>query len=145
MIQIIQGFNSADTTGKEIEKLIDVAKTKDKVNTLDEYVANGDYSKISSNGSVCRTSKCSISGRDTAKELIVNIPFINKTVDLSKYSLPLVSFILGSIDGVNPCASCKTVWLFLMIGEGLTCKNLCLMRMTCWDFSLNTLSLVESA
>ena len=48
---IIQGFNSADTTGKEIEKLIDVAKAKDKVNTLDEYVANGDYSKISSNGS----------------------------------------------------------------------------------------------
>lgn len=93
---IIQGFNSADTTGKEIEKLIDVAKAKDKVNTLDEYVANGDYSKISSNGSVCTgTSKCSISGDTPQKELIVNIPFINKTVDLSKYSLPLVSFILG--------------------------------------------------
>jgi cytochrome c biogenesis protein CcdA len=108
---IIQGFNSADTTGKEIEKLIDVAKTKDKVNTLDEYVANGDYSKISSNGSVCTgTSKCSISGETPQKELIVNIPFINKTVDLSKYSLPLVSFILGSIDGVNPCA----MWVLVL-------------------------------
>ena len=108
---IIQGFNSADTTGKEIEKLIDVAKAKDKVNTLDEYVANGDYSKISSNGSVCTgTSKCSISGDTPQKELIVNIPFINKTVDLSKYSLPLVSFILGSIDGVNPCA----MWVLVL-------------------------------
>jgi cytochrome c biogenesis protein CcdA len=108
---IIQGFNSADTTGKEIEKLIDVAKAKDKVNTLDEYVANGDYSKISSNGSVCTgTSKCSISGETPQKELIVNIPFINKTVDLSKYSLPLVSFILGSIDGVNPCA----MWVLVL-------------------------------
>ena len=109
--KIIQGFNSADTTGKEIEKLIDVAKAKDKVNTLDEYVANGDYSKISSNGSVCTgTSKCSISGETPQKELIVNIPFINKTVDLSKYSLPLVSFILGSIDGVNPCA----MWVLVL-------------------------------
>ena len=108
---IIQGCNSADTTGKEIEKLIDVAKAKDKVNTLDEYVANGDYSKISSNGSVCTgTSKCSISGDTPQKELIVNIPFINKTVDLSKYSLPLVSFILGSIDGVNPCA----MWVLVL-------------------------------
>ena len=96
---------------KEIEKLIDVAKAKDKVNTLDEYVANGDYSKISSNGSVCTgTSKCSISGETPQKELIVNIPFINKTVDLSKYSLPLVSFILGSIDGVNPCA----MWVLVL-------------------------------
>lgn len=108
---IIQGFNSADTTGKEIEKLIDVAKTKDKVNTLDEYVANGNYSQVSSNGSVCTgEEKCTIQGFTKQKELNVNIPFINKSVDLSKYSLPVVSFILGSIDGVNPCA----MWVLVL-------------------------------
>ena len=44
------------------------------------------------------------------KELNVNIPFINKSIDLSKYSLPVVSFILGSIDGVNPCA----MWVLVL-------------------------------
>ena len=31
-------------------------------------------------------------------------------MDLSKYSLPVVSFILGSIDGVNPCA----MWVLVL-------------------------------
>ena len=109
---IVQGFNTPDTTGKEIEALIDKAKTKTKINTLDEYVANGNYSQVSSNGSVCTgEEKCTIQGFTKQKELNVNIPFINKTIDLSKYSLPVVSFILGSIDGVNPCA----MWVLVCI------------------------------
>ena len=108
---IVQGFNTPDTTGKEIEALIDKAKTKTKINTLDEYVANGNYSQVSSNGSVCTgEEKCTIQGFTKQKELNVNIPFINKTIDLSKYSLPVVSFILGSIDGVNPCA----MWVLVL-------------------------------
>ena len=108
---IIQGFNTADTTGKEIEALIDKAKSKDKLNTLDEYVSNGDYSSISSNGNVCTgESKCSLGGFTKQNDLMINIPFINKVVDLSKYSLPTVSFILGTIDGVNPCA----MWVLVL-------------------------------
>ncbi len=108
---IIQGFNTAETTGIEIEKLLDNAKEKDKVNTLDDYVKNGEYSSVSSNNSICSIDKkCEIPGLTGQNDVKVTIPFINKTVDLSKYSLPTISFILGTIDGVNPCA----MWVLVL-------------------------------
>ncbi len=110
---IIQGFNTPDTTGKEIVKLIDEGKKANSVLTLEEYVKNGKYENISSNGSVCEGDEvCEIPGltKDTSRQVIVNIPFINKSVDLTDYSLPLMSLILGTVDGFNPCA----MWVLVL-------------------------------
>ena len=35
---------------------------------------------------------------------IINIPFLNIEVDISNWSLPLITIILGSIDGFNVCS-----------------------------------------
>ena len=110
---IIQGFNTPDTTGKEIVKLIDEGKKANSVLTLEEYVKNGKYENISSNGSVCEGDEvCEIPGltKDASRQVIVNIPFINKSVDLTDYSLPLMSLILGTVDGFNPCA----MWVLVL-------------------------------
>ena len=110
---IIQGFNTPDTTGKEIVKLIDEGKKANSVLTLEEYVKNGKYENISSNGSVCEGDEvCEIPGltKDAYRQVIVNIPFINKGVDLTDYSLPLMSLILGTVDGFNPCA----MWVLVL-------------------------------
>ncbi len=110
---IIQGFNTPDTTGKEIVKLIDEEKKANSVLTLEEYVKNGKYENISSNGSVCEGDEvCEIPGltKDASRQVIVNIPFINKSVDLTDYSLPLMSLILGTVDGFNPCA----MWVLVL-------------------------------
>ena len=110
---IIQGFNTPDTTGKEIVKLIDEGKKANSVLTLEEYVKNGKYENISSNGSVCeRDEVCEIPGltKDASRQVIVNIPFINKSIDLTDYSLPLMSLILGTVDGFNPCA----MWVLVL-------------------------------
>ena len=110
---IIQGFNTPDTTGKEIVKLIDEGKKANSVLTLEEYVKNGEYENISSNGSVCEGDEvCEIKGltKDASRQVIVNIPFINKSVDLTDYSLPLMSLILGTVDGFNPCA----MWVLVL-------------------------------
>ena len=110
---IIQGFNTPDTTGKEIVKLIDEGKKANSVLTLEEYVKNGKYENISSNGSVCEGDEvCEIPGltKDAYRQVIVNIPFINKSVDLTDYSLPLMSLILGTVDGFNPCA----MWVLVL-------------------------------
>lgn len=110
---IIQGFNTPDTTGKEIVKLIDEGKKANSVFTLEEYVKNGKYENISSNGSVCEGDEvCEIPGltKDASRQVIVNIPFINKSVDLTDYSLPLMSLILGTVDGFNPCA----MWVLVL-------------------------------
>ena len=110
---IIQGFNTPDTTGKEIVKLIDEGKKANSVLTLEEYVKNGKYENISSNGSVCEGDEvCEITGltKDASRQVIVNIPFINKSIDLTDYSLPLMSLILGTVDGFNPCA----MWVLVL-------------------------------
>ena len=110
---IIQGFNTADTTGKEIENLINSAKTKDKILTLKEYVESGQTGNVSSNGAVCTgDTVCEVPGltKGAENQVLVNIPIINNTVDLTNYSLLTMSIILGTIDGFNPCA----MWVLVL-------------------------------
>jgi len=110
---IIQGFNTADTTGKEIESLINSGKTKDKILTLKEYVESGQAGNVSSNGAVCTgDTVCEVPGltKGAENQVLVNIPIINKTVDLTNYSLLTMSIILGTIDGFNPCA----MWVLVL-------------------------------
>ena len=110
---IIQGFNTADTTGKEIESLINSAKAKDKILTLKEYLESGQAGNVSSNGAVCTgDTVCEVPGltKGAENQVLVNIPIINKTVDLTNYSLFTMSIILGTIDGFNPCA----MWVLVL-------------------------------
>ena len=110
---IIQGFNTADTTGKEIESLINSGKIKDKILTLKEYVESGQAGNVSSNGAVCTgDTVCEVPGltKGAENQVLVNIPIINKTVDLTNYSLFTMSLILGTIDGFNPCA----MWVLVL-------------------------------
>jgi len=110
---IIQGFNTADTTGKEIESLINSAKAKDKILTLKEYLESGQAGNVSSNGAVCTgDTVCEVPGltKGAENQVLVNIPIINKTVDLTNYSLFTMSLILGTIDGFNPCA----MWVLVL-------------------------------
>ena len=110
---IIQGFNTADTTGKEIENLINSAKAKDKILTLKEYLESGQAGNVSSNGAVCTgDTVCEVPGltKGAENQVLVNIPIINKTVDLTNYSLFTMSLILGTIDGFNPCA----MWVLVL-------------------------------
>ena len=110
---IIQGFNTADTTGKEIESLINSAKAKDKILTLKEYLESGQAGNVSSNGAVCTGDTVSeVPGltKGAENQVLVNIPIINKTVDLTNYSLFTMSLILGTIDGFNPCA----MWVLVL-------------------------------
>ena len=110
---IIQGFNTADTTGKEIENLINSAKAKDKILTLKEYLESGQDGNVSSNGAVCTGyTVCEVPGltKGAENQVLVNIPIINKTIDLTNYSLFTMSLILGTIDGFNPCA----MWVLVL-------------------------------
>lgn len=110
---IIQGFNTANTTGKEIESLINSAKAKDKILTLKEYLESGQAGNVSSNGAVCTgDTVCEVPGltKGAENQVLVNIPIINKTVDLTNYSLFTMSLILGTIDGFNPCA----MWVLVL-------------------------------
>ena len=107
--RIIQGFNTENTTGKEIVREIEKGKKKDKIQTLEEFVASGNYKNVSKEGAVCEVDGvCEIAPSD--KEVLVTIPFTNEVLNLTDYSLPLMALILGTIDGFNPCA----MWVLIL-------------------------------
>lgn len=107
--RIIQGFNTKNTTGKEIILEIDNGKKKEKIKSLDEFVKSGNYENVAKNGAICEVDGvCEIPTSD--KQVLVNIPFTNKAIDLTNYSLPLMALILGTIDGFNPCA----MWVLVL-------------------------------
>ncbi len=114
--RVIQGYNTADTTGQELIKEIngglEKGKNGQKIPTLMEFVENGNFSNVAKDGAICEINGvCEIPGGiDKDKQVIVNIPFINKPVDLTNYSLPLMSVVLGTIDGFNPCA----MWVLVL-------------------------------
>lgn len=106
---IIQGFGTAETTGKEIEDLLDLSCGK-KTLTIEEYFSAGGSSggvkPIESNNA----KECN----DNSNKFLVNIPFYG-ALNLKPFSLPAIASILGFIDGFNPCAMWVLVTFLLVL------------------------------
>ena len=109
---VLQGFDSEETTGKKIKALIDNAKGKSQY-TFEEFIAAGGSQNIITDSGTCSIEGEQISCGVQEVNYWVTIPFIG-VVDVAKYSLPILSVILGFVDGFNPCAMWVLV-LFLTI------------------------------
>ncbi|MBU0577168.1 glutaredoxin [Patescibacteria group bacterium] len=109
---ILQGFDTAETTGKKMQALIDGAKGKVQY-TFSEFIEIGGSGQIETGGATCDIEGEEIGcGIDTV-DYMVTVPFVGP-VNVAKYSLPVLSVILGFVDGFNPCAMWVLV-LFLTI------------------------------
>lgn len=106
---VLQGFDTAETTGKVITQLIERTKGK-KQYTFEEFIAAGGSKELLKEEGTCDADEvCAIE----QTEFFVNIPFVG-AVDVARYSLPTMALILGFVDGFNPCAMWVLV-LFLTI------------------------------
>lgn len=103
----VQGFATPATTGKRLEDLIQKSTLQDTL-SLQEYLTSDQSAEIESvEGGTCTDgSDCLV---PTNSEFLFEVPFIG-VVDVSKWSLPAMSLILGFIDGFNPCA----MWVLIM-------------------------------
>ncbi len=102
--RVLQGFGSAETTGKRIRYLVDQAKGE-KQYTFEEFMQAGGSVSVEDGGEACDVEGCDIENL----EYLINVPFLG-VVDISDYSLPLMSLLLGFVDGFNPCA----MWVLVM-------------------------------
>ncbi len=110
---VIQGFDSEKTTGRRIENLIDANKGRLPVGIVG--LLSGRASEIErTKGAVCdsETGICTMPG---AEPLMVMIPFTSITIDAMQYSLPVLSGLLGLIDGFNPCAMWVLVTFLIVL------------------------------
>lgn len=101
---VIQGFGTAETTGQRIKYLVNEAEGK-KQYTFEEFMAEGAAANLEKSGETCDVGGCDIE----RLEYLIDVPFIG-VVDVSNYSLPFMSLLLGFVDGFNPCA----MWVLVM-------------------------------
>ena len=113
---LMQGFDTPQTTGKKFRSLIDEAKGKPQY-TFDEFIAAGGSKNIISDGQGCTIEGESIQCSAQAPNTWITLPVIGKVVDVSKYSLPLLSIVLGFVDGFNPCAMWVLVMFLTILAE----------------------------
>lgn len=101
---VLQGFGTPETTGKRIRYLVNQAEGKRQY-TFDEFMKEGPAAELEQAGETCDEEGCEIE----SMEYLVDVPFFG-AVDISKYSLPVLSLLLGFVDGFNPCA----MWVLVM-------------------------------
>lgn len=109
---VIQGFDKPETTGKIIEDLIDknIGKPNIGFQKFVEMGGSGKVKKVANGTCEEGSSECTV----VDEPLLVSIPFVG-SVDVSKYSLPVLSFVLGFVDGFNPCAMWVLVTFLLVL------------------------------
>lgn len=98
---VVQGFDSGETTGKNIIALLEGVQGR-QFSSLEDAIAEGTL-RSEGGGSACDENPdipCAID----ATPLLVRIPFTRITIDAKSYSLPTLAAVLGFIDGFNPCA-----------------------------------------
>lgn len=109
--EVIQGFDTDETTGALLTKAIDANRGKERIGIatiLDRNIETG----VKQEGAICdlTTGVC----KKPAPEYLVRIPFYG-TVNAYDFSLPVLSSLLGFIDGFNPCAMWVLVTFLLVL------------------------------
>ena len=123
--KILQGFDTAETTGRRIEALLDASKGKEQI-TFEQYlVADRDHRASKAEqvvgGSCADGTTCALPNTES---YLVSIPFVGKTVDISQFSLPTLSVVLGFVDGFNPCAMWVLVTFLILLAQTGSRKKL---------------------
>jgi hypothetical protein len=123
-LRVMQGFDTAETTGKRIERFIDDYRKVAAIENEDETEKNAEggfdaylradaatLAQAEQGGASCASGEiCAVE----KPALLVNIPLIG-TKDAAEYSLIALASVLGFLDGFNPCAMWVLVTFLLVL------------------------------
>ena len=97
--QIIEGYQSPETTGRMIKEWVATMKESSLFENAKEKLSS------KKSGEWCTTEGCEID----KNAMYVDLPFVG-IINLKEYSLPILAAVLGFVDGFNPCA----MWVLVM-------------------------------
>lgn len=121
---VIQGFDSPDTTGERIKQIIQENREKTSLSPR-EIIRRGEVGLVESfDGSTC-TNGSTICALPAHQPILFSVPFFGIT-DFSDYSLPLLSIILGFLDGFNPCALWVLITFLIVLTQTRSRKRMLL-------------------
>ncbi|MBU0648169.1 glutaredoxin [Patescibacteria group bacterium] len=99
---VIEGFGSPATTGQTI---IDLLRQNPPANSFENFITQYDKINSRSEGEVCDIDeRC-----DDTNDFKINLPIIGE-FNPKQYSMPVLTLILGFLDGFNPCA----MWVLIV-------------------------------
>ena len=103
--EVIQGFNSNETTGARILAALESEKGTD-ILSVEDHLQNAPKQTVLA-GAGCDKDgiECNV---ESSAAYVFDLPFIG-LVDLRTFSLFTLSIVLGTIDGFNPCA----IWVLV--------------------------------
>lgn len=100
--EILEGFDRPETTGKKIEELL---AQDPPDNTFADFMDKFDRIEHSAKADSCDVNEiCIIDDEET-----LTLPWVGE-INPKDYSMPVLTVILGFIDGFNPCA----MWVLIM-------------------------------
>ena len=125
---LVPGFGTPETTGTILQKLLDENAGTPNLSP-EEVLSRGTVRVVGSFGeSGCseESTTCLLPARPP---LLVSVPFLG-TKDVSAYSLPALSSVLGFVDGFNPCAMWVLVMFLLILSQAGSRKRMLFMAST---------------
>lgn len=110
---VIQGFDSPETTGVRIKKAIEGARSSDIVSVEEHLVRAGVQTVEQGAGCDEFGIECDSTG---STEYVFDLPVFG-LVDLRTFSLASLSLVLGTIDGFNPCAMWVLITFLVLLSQ----------------------------
>ena len=102
--EFIGGFDEPETTGRQIKELVSQAKEEGWQDLVSQYEPEPSKSFKEKLGDF----KGQVS---TGKDLPKEVSLFGKKINLADLSLPMLTVVLGIVDGFNPCA----MWILLFL------------------------------
>lgn len=122
--RILQGFDAPETTGKRIVSLAESSRGKEQI-TFDRYLENssgeGSGAERIAGASCDDGTVCEVPPSDP---MLFRLPILGAVVDVSSYSLPTLSAVLGFIDGFNPCAMWVLITFLIVLAQTKSRKRM---------------------
>lgn len=110
--RVFQGFNSSETTGRQIQEAV-LSEGYSGIKTVEDHLRKAPKQNVlSDSGCDEEGIECDTKG----EEYIFDLPFVG-LVDLKSLSLFSLSVILGAVDGFNPCAMWVLITFLILLSQ----------------------------
>jgi len=110
--KLIPGFGTAETSG---EMIVEALNGEGEAGAVFEDIAAGGavVGGLAAPDITCdELEGCSIDS-----SLVVEVPFIGKSLDVGSFSLGSLALVLGLVDGFNPCAMWVLVMFLVLLSQ----------------------------
>lgn len=108
--RVFLGFDSPQTTGRQLEEAISEASDS-SIRTVEDHLAEAPVQEVSFGGG-CSDIGCT----EAEASYVFDLPVLG-VVDLKSFSLFTLSLVLGTIDGFNPCAMWVLITFLMLLSQ----------------------------